>query len=526
MSLRGKMQINMVGEVLMSKLLYREISLPEAADGCLLCSDAPCRKACPYGVETDIILRSLRFENAAGAANRIPDELPCLACSGKECRNACLKGLISRPVPVDEVMEMAASLAKTGMKEVDLSVDFCGVRCENPFFLSSSVVGSNYEMVSKAFDFGWGGVFLKTIGAFVPEEVSPRFDALSKGSTSFTGVKSIEQISDYTLEENINCLKRLKADYPGKVVVASIMGRNEDEWNYLAKAVSDAGADLVECSFACPDLTAAGVQAEVSENPELVASYIKAAKKGTSRPIIAKIVSNAGNAEKSAAAAIEAGAIGISAKNNIKSIMNINADTFVSGPDVEGKTSIGRYTGKAVKPMALGFVHSMKSSKTLSGVPLSGMGGIETWKDAFEFLALGCENVQVTTAVMQYGYRIIEDLTEGMKLYLSAAGYGSITGIIGRALPMIVPAEELERETICLPRFSKNKCIGCGRCYISCYDGGHQAIKQNKDTGRPVLDPEKCTGCHLCIMVCPAQAISPGTRIAKRTEAKALEEDL
>jgi dihydropyrimidine dehydrogenase (NAD+) subunit PreA len=194
----------------------------------------------------------------------------------------------------------------------------------------------------------------------------------------------------------------------------------------------------------------------------------------------------------------------------------VNLDNFVSSPDVKGKTSVGGYSGKAVKPIALRFIHSMKSCDELKDIPVSGMGGIETWRDAAEFIALGCENIQVTTSVMQYGYRIIDDMLEGMKYYLSSHGYKSIGEIVGKALPKIVPAENLDRDSICFPKFDKNKCVGCGRCYLSCYDGGHQALVQNVDTGKPTMIADKCVGCHLCVTVCPVKAISKGTRISKK----------
>ncbi len=503
----------------MSNLVYREIAVTEEVGGCLLCNNPPCTKACPYGLPVDSIIRSLRFENIKGAANRLSGEADCKNCTTKACMNACLKKKINRPVPIDKIMEETASYEKTNPKEVDLSISFCGIPCENPFFLSSSVVGSNYEMVAKAFEMGWAGVAFKTIGTFVPKEVSPRFDALRKESVPFVGFKNIEQISDHTLVENIAFLKKLKRDYPEKVIIASIMGQTEEEWTYLAKLMTDAGADIIECNFSCPHMAADGLGSDVGQNAELVAAYTRAVRKGTHLPILAKMTPNLGNMEIPAVAAVKAGADGIAAINTIKSIMNINLDTFSSGPDVEGKTSVGGYSGKAVKPIALRFIYSMKNCKELKNIPVSGMGGIETWRDAAEFLALGCENIQVTTSVMQYGYRIIEDMIEGMQLYLSSQGLKSISDIVGKALPNIIPAEELNRESICYPKFNREKCIGCGRCYISCYDGGHQALRQDEATGKPIMNAGKCVGCHLCLAVCPAEAITPGVRITKLAEA-------
>ncbi|WP_238907128.1 NAD-dependent dihydropyrimidine dehydrogenase subunit PreA [Clostridium sp. YIM B02506] len=500
----------------MNSLLYKDISLREDVAGCLLCHEAPCRKACPHSVEVDSIILSLRFENKAGAVNKLPDVLPCDMCETKACKDACLKGKINDPVNIDRILKGISSEQKIEEKEVDLSIDFCGVKCENPFFLSSSVVGSNYEMVAKAFDMGWSGVAFKTIGMFVPKEVSPRFTALTKENVPFVGFKNIEQISDYTLEENIEFLKKLKKNYPTKVIVASIMGQNEEEWTTLAKLMTEAGADIIECNFSCPHMTNKGVGSDVGQDSDLVALYTKATRKGTHLPILAKMTPNIGNMEVPAIAAMKAGATGIAAINTIKSIMNLDLETFESEPNVEGKTSVGGYSGKAVKPIALRFIHSMSSCEALKDAEFSGMGGIETWRDSAEFLALGCKNVQITTSVMQYGYRVIEDLINGMKLYLSSQGYHSISEIVGKALPKIVPADELERDSICYPRFNREKCVGCGRCYLSCYDGGHQAIKMDEKNKKPILIANKCVGCQLCVTVCPANAVAPGKRVNKK----------
>lgn len=502
----------------MRKALYRDVSIVEEVSQCLLCSNAPCAKACPYDLEADSIIRSLRFENALGAAAKIPDNVPCDDCKTKDCMKVCLKQKINRPVNIDEIILQASSCGKAEIGNVDLSINFCGIQCENPFFLSSSVVGSNYEMVAKAFEMGWAGVAFKTIGTFTPEEVSPRFEALRKEAVPFIGFENIEQISEYPLEENVRYIRQLKKDYPTKIMIASIMGQNEEEWTYLAKLMTDAGADIIECNFSCPHMAANGLGSDVGQNPELVATYIKAVRKGTNIPILAKMTPNLGNMEIPALAAIKAGADGIAAINTIKSIIKVDLESFASAPDVKGKTSVGGYSGKAVKPIALRFIQSIKNYSELKDVPVSGMGGIETWKDAAEFMALGCENIQVTTAVMQYGYRIIHDMIDGMKYYLSTHGYKNISEIVGKALPQVVSPENLDRSSICLPKFDKSKCLGCGRCYISCYDGGHQALKQTQTTGKPMLMAEKCVGCHLCVTVCPVKAISQGTRIPKKLD--------
>ena len=365
------------GEISLMDLRYKDISLLEEAAGCLLCNDAPCTKACPHGLKPDIIIRSLRFENNAGAAGWLPETLPCRSCETKACVSACLKGKMNRPVAIDQVMEMLSSCETVTMRDVDLSIDFCGVRCENPFFLSSSVVANNEEMVAKAFDLGWGGVVFKTIGTFAANEVSPRFDTLRKEALPFVGMKNIEQISEHTLAENLRYIEQLKKRYPDKVIVASIMGQDEEEWTYLAKIITDAGADILECNFSCPHMAADGLGSDVGQDPVLVARFTKATRKGTHLPILAKMTPNIGNMEIPAMAAMEAGATGIAAINTIKSIMNVNLNTFSSGPDVEGRTSVGGYSGKAVKPIALRFIHSLKSCDSLKDVRSAVSAGLK-----------------------------------------------------------------------------------------------------------------------------------------------------
>ncbi len=495
-------------------MAYETIQIKTETGRCLLCHDAPCTNACPKKIPVSDIIRSLRFENETGAKKKKKLDNPCEDCQDKPCMKQCNRGKIDTPVAIDRLLNLVKTEAEGTNKKVNLSIDFCGIPCENPFFLSSSVVGSNYAMVAKAFDMGWAGVAFKTIGTFVPKEVSPRFDALEKENNPMIGFKNIEQISDYTLEENIAYLKKLKENYPTKIIIASIMGQNEEEWTFLAKKMEEAGADIIECNFSCPHMSGEGLGSDVGTNLDHVRDYVIATKKGTTLPILAKMTPNLTNMELPAIAAMEAGADGIAAINTIKSIMNVNLNSFVSGPEVLGKSSVGGYSGKAVKPIALRFIHDMKKNEQLQNVPISGMGGIETWKDAAEFMALGCETIQITTAVMQYGYRIIDDLIEGMSDYLSDQGYENIKEIVGMALPNLLPAEQLNRHSICYPKFDRSLCVGCGRCYVSCYDGGHQAITRNEE-GKPIMDAKKCVGCQLCKLVCPAGAISSGKRVEK-----------
>lgn len=403
------------------------------------------------------------------------------------------------------------------MIKKDLSIEFLGVHFENPFCLSSSPVGNCYDMCKKAYDEGWGGVVFKTIGPkhYIIDEVSPRFDKLDKEDTTFVGFKNMEQIAEHSLEENLRDLKRLKTEYPSKVLIASIMGSNEEDWVELARLVTEAGADMIEMNLSCPQMTSHAMGSDVGTNPELCNLYCKAVKRGSSLPMMAKMTPNITDMVPVAIACLEGGADGIAAINTIKSICNIDLDKKVGLPIVNGKSSISGYSGKAVKPVALRFIQQLKQDKRLSNLEISGIGGIETWQDAAEFILVGASTLQVTTAIMEYGYRIVEDMKNGLMHYMEEQHVDHLKDLVGLANKNIIPAEELDRDYIVYPAIDEDKCVGCGRCVISCYDGAHQAMEWNEKTRKPHCNTDKCVGCLLCGHVCPVDVISLGKVVMK-----------
>ena len=404
------------------------------------------------------------------------------------------------------------------MVHKDLSITFMGVKFPNPFCLSSSPVGNCYDMCAKAYRSGWGGVVFKTIGPkhYLIDEVSPRFDALTKESEPFVGFKNMEQIAEHSLEENLADLRRLKKEFPHQVLIASIMGSNEKDWEELAKLVTEAGADMIELNFSCPQMTSHAMGSDVGSNPELCKQYCAAVRRSTHLPFMAKMTPNITDMCVPAIASIEGGADGISAINTIKSIINVDLDKKVGLPIIDGKSSISGYSGKAVKPVALRFIQQMRMHPKLKNVEISGIGGIETWEDAAEFILLGCKNLQVTTGIMQYGYRIVEDMKNGLEHYMEEQGVDHLEDLVGLANKNLIPAEELNRDYIVYPEINNDKCVGCGRCVISCYDGAHQAMEWDEKTRRPNCNHDKCVGCLLCGLVCPVGAIKPGERVLKK----------
>jgi len=330
------------------------------------------------------------------------------------------------------------------------------------------------------------------------------------------GFKNIEQLSDHTVEENMEIIRKLKQNYPTKIIIASIMGRNEEEWESIARLVTEAGADVIECNFSCPNMEERETGSDIGQKPELVRRFTEAAKRGTSVPVLAKMTPNITHITEPAIASVEGGADGISAINTIKSITGVNIDTLVSLPSVHGHSMIGGYSGRAVKPIALRQVAELALCDKLKGYHISAMGGIVTWRDAVEFLLLGAGSLQVTTSVMEYGYRIIDDLLSGLKVYMAQRNYRSVSEITGGALDTLVENDMIDRYTMVFPSFDRDKCIGCGRCYISCRDGGHQAIGFDEQTRKVTLHGKRCVGCQLCSLVCPAGAIRQTKRVMAR----------
>ena len=475
----------------------------EEAARCLLCKDAPCTKACGKGDPARAI-RAIRFDNSQNAWRWLEG---CTDEDLERAEQACIH--YDRPVRIRELRSaVGCDAVATNRALPDLAITFCGLACENPFFLASSAICTNYEMVARALEAGWAGVFYKTICKQDIREVSPRFDAVGKEGTPFVGFRNMEQLSENPHEVDFDILRRLKKNYPNKIIVASIMGQLEEEWIELAKMAEEAGCDAVELNFSCPQMRLAGMGSDIGQDPELVTFYTAYVKRNVKIPVIPKMTPNITQMNQPAMGAYFAGADAISAINTIKSV------TMSPLAAVSDKKTISGYSGHAVKPIALRFILEMVKNPIMKNIQFSGIGGIETWRDALEFIQLGCRNVQVCTAVMQYGYRIIDDLVLGLQTYMAERGISSVDDLVGEQLPMFVLPSDLDRDTMVFPKIDREKCIGCGRCYISCQDGGHQAISFGDDR-RPHVLGQKCVGCHLCRLVCPMGAIGLAKRMAK-----------
>ena len=480
--------------------------IQEETSRCLLCYDAPC------GEKVARAIRAARFDNLWTAV-KLFNELSEAELGAAE--KACIH--YDQPIRVSELKKAIVSQAGC-LPETDelpsLEINFCDITCENPFFLASSAICTNYEMVARALEAGWSGVFYKTICKQDISEVSPRFDAVRKEGTPFVGFRNMEQLSENPYTMDFDILHRLKQNYPTKIIIASIMGQTEEEWIELAKMAEEAGCDAVELNFSCPQMKLTGLGSDIGQNPELVLFYTSYVRNAVRIPVIPKMTPNIMSMTSPALACFYGGASGISAINTIKSI------TMSHDAEVSEKKTVSGYSGKAVKPIALRMIYEIAGNQLLhkAGIEqhmdISGIGGIETWRDALEFIQLGCRNVQVCTAVMQYGYRIIDDLILGLKHYIQERGITELKKLVGEELKNFVLPHDLDRDTMVFPKIDRDKCIGCGRCYVSCADGGHQAIEFGEDR-KPKIIGSKCVGCHLCRLVCPSNAIGIAKRIDK-----------
>ncbi|NJP40598.1 NAD-dependent dihydropyrimidine dehydrogenase subunit PreA [Oscillospiraceae bacterium HV4-5-C5C] len=498
--------------------------LQQEANRCLLCYQAACTQACPKGQDPGRACLQLHFGSAQTAAPYLAAEA-CLNCSAP-CLEACpvqpairLPELAIQLQPRDQLP--GRPIQPEQLKAADLSVRLpqLGLRAANPFLLSSSVVASNYEMCARALKQGWAGLVYKTSGFVRSPEVSPRFDALMNESGHFEGFRNLEQISEHSPEEDFAALRQLKDVFPDKLIVASVMGQTETEWTRLCAMAEASGCDMIELNFSCPHMSAHGLGSDVGEDPKLVEAFTQAARRGTRLPLMAKMTPNLAHIAIPARAAVQGGADALAAINTVKSLSGFNwtsilNDQLTARPSIAGSSSVSGYSGRAVKPLALRFIYDLASDPLLRGVPLSATGGIVTWQDALDFILLGSGLLQITTAVMQYGYRIIDGLTAGLAAFVLQQ-QTTVQELLGQGLPLIKAPDQLDRTSTVYPSFHREHCVGCGRCYLSCADGGHQALSFGPDR-QPRLDARRCVGCGLCSLVCPSGAIQSSRRVPRR----------
>jgi len=379
---------------------------------------------------------------------------------------------------------------------VDLSVSFCGVRFENPFVLAAAPSTDDADMVARGFEAGWAGAILKEVSLVYPMMVGMDIDA-----RRLVALENIDLISERHIDQVEKDVRRLKKEFPEKVVAASIMGARKEHWEELVRRLEAAGVDLIECSFSCPHgMPEKGMGSAVGQSPELTERTARWVKEAARRvPVVIKLTPQIADITAAAEAVRRSGADGVTAINTVKGVMGVDLDTFVPYPDVGGYSTYGGISGPAIKPVALRCVAEIARKVD---IPISATGGVTTWRDAAEFLLLGARTVQVCTEVMRHGFGVVEDMTDGLANYLEDKGFASVEELIGKALPHVVEHSELPRDGKVRAHVNPEKCVRCGVCYVACRDGGHQAVQFGPDR-LAWVDEEKCVGCGFCLTTCP-----------------------
>jgi len=390
---------------------------------------------------------------------------------------------------------------------VDLRSNLAGIKSPNPFWLASAPPTNSGYQVMRAFEAGWGGVVWKTLGEPIVN-VTARFAALDYKQNRIIGLNNIELITDRPLEDNLREIRECKKAFPDRAIVGSLMEVPErQKWHDLVNAVQDAGVDGFELNFGCPHgMSERGMGAAVGQHPDLVEMVTKFAVEAAKVPVIVKLTPNITDVRETARAAARAGAHAVSMINTINSIMGIDLGSWNPIPSVDGMSSHGGYCGPAVKPIALNMVNECARDPEV-GIPISGIGGISNWQDAVEFFLLGATNVQICTAAMHHGFRIVEDMIDGLTNYLESRGIASLSEIIGAAQNKITTWENLNLNYKVVAEIDQETCIHCSKCYIACEDAAHQCIDRKMVDGTAILtvDADHCVGCNLCMMVCPVE---------------------
>ncbi len=394
----------------------------------------------------------------------------------------------------------------------DLSCNIAGVKSPNPFWLASAPPTDKQYNVERAFEAGWGGVVWKTLGEAGPPivNVCSRYGAVDYNGTRMMGLNNIELITDRPLEVNLEEIAAVKKAWPDRAMIVSLMVPcNERAWKDILQAVEQTGCDGVELNFGCPHgMSERGMGSAVGQVPEYIQDVTGWCKLHSSLPVFVKLTPNITDIRYPARAAHAGGADAVSLINTINSITGIDLDSFSPEPSVNGRGAHGGYCGPAVKPIALSMVSEIARDPQTAGLPISGIGGISTWRDAAEFIALGCGSVQVCTAVMHFGFKIVDDLIDGLNNWMDDHGHASLESFRGKAVPNVTDWNQLDLNYKTVAHIDQDKCIQCGLCYISCEDTSHQSISRTRDqNGKRIYEiiEEECVGCNLCYLVCPVE---------------------
>jgi dihydropyrimidine dehydrogenase (NAD+) subunit PreA len=411
----------------------------------------------------------------------------------------------------------------------DLRTDFLGIKSPNPFWLASAPPTDREVNVTRAFRAGWGGVVWKTLGEAGPPVVNvngPRYGAIHGADRRLLGFNNIELITDRPLEVNLREIKTVKMAWPDRAVVASIMVPCEEQaWKSILPLVEETGCDGIELNFGCPHgMSERGMGSAVGQVPEYIEMVTRWCKQYSRMPVIVKLTPNITDIRYPARAAHKGGADAVSLINTVSSIVSVDLDSFSPNPSIDGKGSHGGYCGPAVKPIALNMVAEIARDAQTRGMPISAIGGITTWRDAAEFIAMSAGTVQVCTAAMTYGFKIVQEMIAGLSGWMDEKGYQTIEDFRGRAVPNVTDWQYLNLNYVTKAHIDQDLCIKCGRCHIACEDTSHQAITAMVDGQRKfVVKDEECVGCNLCVEVCPVQNCIEMVQMTSGTDPRTAE---
>lgn len=388
----------------------------------------------------------------------------------------------------------------------DLRLNLAGIESPNPFWLASAPPTNSGYQVQRAFEAGWGGAVWKTLGDPILN-VSSRFAAVSYGGKRVAGFNNIELITDRPLEVNLKEIYETKKRFPDHAIIASLMVEpTQEKWHEIVKRVEDVGVDGLELNFGCPHgMAERGMGAASGQVPELVEKQTAWAKEVAQTPVIVKLTPNITDITFTAEAAVNGGADAVSMINTINSLAGVDLDSWDTVPNVAGKGAHGGYCGPAVKPIALNMVAECARHPKIN-VPISGMGGVSSWREAVEFMLMGATGVQVCTAAMHHGFSIVEDMIDGLDNYLDDKGLDSVMDLVGKSVEKYSDWGNLDLNHQVVAKINNDVCINCNKCHIACEDTSHQCIDMLKDEkGRDILKvrEEDCVGCNLCSIVCP-----------------------
>jgi dihydropyrimidine dehydrogenase (NAD+) subunit PreA len=406
----------------------------------------------------------------------------------------------------------------------DIRSTFIGIKSPNPFWLASAPPTDKEYNVRRAFEAGWGGVVWKTLGLdpHIVNVNGPRYGAIWGADRRLLGLNNIELITDRPLRTNLDEIKLVKRDYPDRAVIVSLMVPCEENcWKGILLQVEETEADGIELNFGCPHgMSERGMGASVGQVPEYIEMVTRWCKQYSRMPVIVKLTPNITDIRYPARAAKAGGADAVSLINTVSSITSVNLDNFSPEPEIDGKGSHGGYCGPAVKPIALNMVAEIGRDPETAGLPVSGIGGITTWRDAAEFIALGAGNVQVCTAAMTYGFRVVAEMISGLNQWMDEAGHQTLADFQGRAVPNVTDWQYLNLNYVTKANIDQDLCIKCGRCFAVCEDTSHQAISMagpgtelGGERKFEVIDAE-CVACNLCVNVCPVEACITMNRVA------------